>query len=136
MPLNFSTALRNARAQAIITAIDTGASNGTLKFYSGTKPETGVAITDQTLLGTLTFSKPCATVLDGVITFESIASDPVADATGTITWARALNGNGAFVFDMDCGASGGGSVVSFNNVSVEAGGIIMINSGTLTEGNV
>jgi hypothetical protein len=135
MPLNFSTALRNARAQAIIAAIDTGTANGTLKFYSGTKPATGVAITDQTLLGTATFSKPCGAVVNGVLTFEPIASDPVADATGTITWARALNGDNAFVFDMDCGASGGSSVVSFNNVSVEAGGIIMINSGALTEGN-
>jgi len=133
MPLNFSTALRNARAQAIITAIDTGASNGALKFYSGTKPATGAAITNQVLLGTLTFSKPCATATNGVITFEPIASDPVADATGTITWARALNGNGDFVFDVDCGTTG--TVVTFNNVGVEAGGIIMINSGTLTEGN-
>lgn len=134
MPLNFSSTLRNARAQAIINAIDTGGQNGTLKFYSGTKPATGEAIADQVLLGTLTFSKPCATVTNGVITFEPIASDPVADATGTISWARALNGNGEFVFDMNCGIDSN-AVVAFNNVSVEAGGIIMINSGALTEGN-
>jgi len=135
MAINFSTTLRTVRAQTIITALDTGSANATLKFYSGVKPATGVAITDQVLLGTLTFSKPCAAVTNGVLTFEPIAADPVADAAGTITWARALNGNGDFVFDMDCGASGGGSVVSFNNVTVEAGGIIQINSGALTEGN-
>jgi hypothetical protein len=134
MPLNFSTTLRNARAQAIITALDTGTNHATLQFYSGTKPTTGGAITDQILLGTLTFSKPCANVSAGTIAFEPLASDPVADATGVITWARALNGNGEFVLDMTCGVDSS-AVVAFNNVSVEAGGIIMINSGSLIEGN-
>lgn len=134
MQLNFSTALRNARAQQIINALDIGTNHATLQFYSGVKPVTGATITDQVLLGTLTFSKPCATVTNGVIAFQSIAADPVADATGIISWARALNGNGEFVFDMNCGVDNS-AVVAFNNVSVQAGGIIMINSGTLTEGN-
>jgi hypothetical protein len=45
-----------------------------------------------------------------------------------------LNGNGEFVLDMTCGVDSS-AVVAFNNVSVEAGGIIMINSGSLIEGN-
>lgn len=134
MPLNFSTTLRTARLQAIINALDTGTNNATLKFYSAAKPATGAAITDQVLLGTLTFSKPCGTVANGVLTFEPIASDPVADATGVINWGRAFDGNGAFVMDLNCGVDSN-AVVAFNNVSVEAGGIIMINSGALTEGN-
>ena len=134
MPLNFSTAIRNARAQVIITALDTGTAHATLQFYSGIKPAPGVAITDQVLLGTVTFSKPSGTVLNGTLSFDLIASDPVADATGIITWARMLNGNGEFVADMNCGADGN-AVIAFNNLSVQAGGIIMINSGSLIEGN-
>jgi hypothetical protein len=137
MSLNFSTALRNARATAIISALDAGATAATIKFYSGTKPAiTGAAITTQVLLGTCTLSKPCAIALEGVVTFQPIADDPIADNTGTISWARLLNGDGVFVADMNCGVTGSTAILIFNNLSVQAGGLISITSGSLTEGNL
>lgn len=137
MSLNFSTALRNARATAIISALDAGVTPATIKLYSGTKPAvTGAAITTQVLIGTCTLSKPCAAVVDGVATFQPIADDPIADNTGTISWARILNGDGAFVADLNCGAVGSSAIMIFNNLSVQAGGLISITSGSLTEGNL
>ena len=137
MLLNFSTALRNARLNAIISTLDAGTANASFKFYSGTKPATtGGAITSQVLLGTCALSKPCATVTTGVLTFESITDDPVADDTGVITWARALDGDGNFVMDMDCGIDGTNAMIIFGQTSVQAGGVIRVTAGTLTEGNL
>lgn len=137
MSLKFSTALRNARLTAIISTLDAGASNATFKFYSGTEPPiTGDAITTQVLIGTCTLSKPSGIVSAGVLTFEPIADDPIADATGTITWARLLNGDGSFVADMNCGITGSTAILIFNNTAVQAGGLISITSGSLTEGNL
>ena len=137
MSLNFSTALRNARASAIISALDAGATPATIKLYSGTKPAiTGAAITTQVLIGTCALSKPCAIAIEGVVMFAPIADDPIADNTGIISWARLLNGDGAFVADMNCGVTGSSAILIFNNLSVQAGGLISITSGSLTEGNL
>lgn len=137
MSLNFSTALRNARAEMIISALDAGVTPATIELYSGTKPAmTGAAITTQVLLGTCTLSKPCAITLEGVVTFQPIVDAPIADNTGVISWARFLNGDGGFVADMNCGITGSTAMLIFNTLSVQAGGIISVTSGSLTEGNL
>lgn len=119
------------------SAIDSGTQTGKLHFYTGTKPaETGASITDQTLLGTARFSKPCATILDGVITFEPITSVAVALATGVIAWARITNSENVFVADFDCNVEGWDAIAIFNTLNVLAGGEINVQSGVLTEGNL
>lgn len=136
MPLRFSLRLRNARAQQIINDLDTGVNHATFQFFTGEMPvENGGVITTQTLVGSCTLSKPCGTVEGGVLTFNLIADDPVADATGVINFARGFDGNGDFVIDGDCGLTDSNAFVKFNNLSVEAGGIIKINNGKLIEGN-
>ena len=133
--LNMSTALRTARAQAIITAIDTGSSDGTMNVYSGTKPATGDAVTTQTLLGTITFQKPCGTATNGVLSFNTTANTAVL-ADGTISWARIKNGNGVMVADVDCGVSGGGATIIFNNLAVIVGGNFSLLTAQIIEGNL
>jgi hypothetical protein len=50
-------AIRNARLDAIKTAIDAGAGVGTIKVYTGTQPANADAsLSGNTLLGTLTFT--------------------------------------------------------------------------------
>ena len=136
MSLSFSMSLRNARANAVIAALDSGIEHATAKFYTGAKPAVTGSATGETLLGTVTFSKPCAVVIDGVILFDTIADDPLADATGIIGWGRAFDGDGLFVMDFNCGTSGANAVMIFNNLNVIAGGVISISSGMLTEGNL
>ncbi len=70
------------------------------------------------------------------MTFAPIADDPIADNTGTISWARLLNGDGGFVADLNCGITGSSAILIFNNLSIQAGGLISIISGSLTEGNL
>lgn len=136
--LGFSTTLRNSRVQAVLDKLDAAATAGVFKIYSAGsgRPATGGAITDQVLLGTITLSKPCGTVSNGVAVFAAFTEDPVADATGTIAFARGLDGNGVFVLDMGCGVTGSGKTLIFNTLSVQQGGVIQILSGSLTEGNV
>jgi hypothetical protein len=137
MTMSLSTALRNARAQDIVDAIDAGATPGTMEIYTAPRPATGAAITTQTKLGTLTFSQPCGTVEGGVITLNAITGDEAADASNTDPglWSRVKDGDGDFVIDWDVSAPGGGGDVIINTINiVEGGPISTVGPQTITEG--
>jgi len=131
-----ATALRNARLQEIADAIDGGAGAGTLKIYDGTRPATGAAITTETLGATLTFSDPsAATIAAGLLTFAAITEDASADANITASWARVADSTGAFVCDLDVGATGSGADIEITNVNIIAGEpVSTTGTQTITEG--
>jgi hypothetical protein len=136
MNIKLSTAARNARLTALRDKLDADTDPGYIEFYTATQPATGgAAITDQTLLGTCTLSKPSGSVSGGVLTFDVVADDISADADGDIAWARFYDGAGTFVMDGDCGNEASSALIKFNTVVAKAGGIIQVVSGTLTEGN-
>jgi hypothetical protein len=131
--LRMTAALRNARCDAIKTAVDAGPAAGTIKIYTGTQPATAdTALSGNTLLGTLTFTDPSAPAASGgVLTFSAITQDTAADATGTATFARIADSTGATVFDCDVGTSG--ATINLNTTSIVTGGPIQISSFTITE---
>ena len=131
----FADTLRTARANLIVATINLGVGPGTLQVYTATKPAKGAAITTQTLLGTLTFSEPAGTVTNGVLTFAVIVDDSSADADGIAAWARVLDGDGAFVMDVDITDTAGAGPIKMPSTQVYAGGILHITSAVLTEGN-
>ncbi len=134
MALGIATTVRNNRLTQILNAIDAGSGSGTIKIYTGTRPATGAALSGNTLLGTLTFSDPCAAPPSGgVLTFSSITQDASADATGTAAWARIEDSTGAFVFDCSVGTAG--ADINLSSTSITAGGPISITSATITDGN-
>jgi hypothetical protein len=133
--IGLSTTLRNARATAIRDAFDANASPGYIQFYTSPRPATGAAITSQTLLGTVTLSKPSGSVSNGVLTFDTITSDTSADASGAAVWARGYDGAGTFVADFDVTDNAGVGPIKLNNINIVAGGTISITSGTIAEGN-
>lgn len=134
--INLATAIRNARLQAIATAIDAGTGPGLLHFYDAPKPSAGAAITTQTLLGSVTFADPCAaSIADGILTFSALTSDSNADADGICAWARATDSAGGWVADFDVTVTGGGGAIQLNSVTVYAGGTISITTRTITDGN-
>lgn len=135
MTIGMIEALRNARLQAIVDKMDAGAGPATLKFYTGTRPATGAAITTEILLGTLTFSDPCGVVSAGVLTFSAVTEDSSADADGTATWARIQDSDLNFVMDLTVTATGGGGDIELNNVNIVTGGPIRVTSAQFTEGN-
>lgn len=134
MATALTTAIRNQHLDNIATAIDAGAAAGTLTIYSGVRPASGGAAT--TILGTLTFSDPCApAAAGGVLTFSAITEDSSADTDGTATWARAEDSDGNWVMDMDVSESGGGAEVILNTTTIVTGGPIRVDSASLTAGN-
>ena len=122
-------ALRNTMANDWLTALMAGGGNATIKFYTGTKPAgPDTAISTQTLLGTLTCASTPGVVSSGVLTFNAIAQDASADATGTATWARVSTASGTAVFDVDVSDTTGSAYLKLNTTSIIAGGPIFISS--------
>lgn len=108
-----------------------GAGNpATIDIYTAKKPSRpDVAITTQTLLGTVTCSDDCGTVsvIDDVptLTFAAITADSAANATGVAAWGRAKDGDtGAAVFDFDITTTGGVGFGQMNTTNVVVGGPI------------
>ena len=129
MSVGYSTTLRNARLDAITTAIGT---SGLLRIYDGTRPASGGTAT--TLLAQLTLSATFAPAASlGVLTASAIGSDASADATGTATWARLTTSAGVFVADMGVGTSG--QEVTLNTVSIVILGTVACTSLVITAGN-
>ena len=121
--------IRNAMLNLVLSALDSGASGGTCKLYTGSKPAgPGTAITSQVLLGTGTLQKPSAVVSNGVMTFNAITQDSAADASGVAAWARFSDSNGNAVIDVDASVVGGTGFLQMNTTNIVAEGPISITS--------
>ncbi len=129
--LKLSTTARNALANALKTAIDTGAgAGGTIKIYTGSQPSDPQQAATGTLLATLTFPKPSfGSAATGVITANTIPQVN-AVATGTAGWARIADCDGNAIMDVDVGTSG--ATINLNTTSIVSGGPVAITSATLT----
>lgn len=129
MTISYSTTLRNARMDAITTAIGT---SGLFRIYDGTKPAAGGAAT--TLLAELALSATAAAAAAaGVLTFNAITQDASANATGTATWFRIVTSGGTFVIDGTAGTSGTDLILT--TASIVATQPVSVSSCVLTEGN-
>ena len=130
--MQLSAAARNAMCNALVDLIDGGAGAGTLKIYTATQPAgPGTAITDQTILATLTFSDPAfGNAATGTATASAITSDTSVDASGTAAWARWADSDGTAVIDCSIGTSG--ADINFDSVTFIAGGTAAISSLTVT----
>jgi hypothetical protein len=130
---SYTTTVRSNRMTQVLNAIDAGAGAGTVKVYSGTVPaNVGTAITDQTLLATLTLSDPCGSVSNGVLTFSAITEDSSGDANGTPTFARLADSDGNNVAQVTAGVGSGN--LNFG-AAIVAGQPVQISSFVITEGN-
>jgi len=130
--VRFSRAVSTTVVNDIKAALDAGAGAAKIKLYTGTMPatpETGV--TSQTLLGTLTFTDPVGTESGGTLTLSPITSDPLADNSGTATWARYTTSADVAIFDADVGVIGSGAFLEMVTTSIAANAPIAITSGTI-----
>lgn len=133
MIFKLTTAIRNAMAQTIKEALDAGSGPGVLEIYSGTVfPTVAATITDQVLLGTLTFSDPCGTISGGVLTFGTVTQDAAADASGTATCCVLRDSAGNVVAVGDVTNTAGNGFAKINTTSIAAGGPIQCSAGVLT----
>lgn len=123
-------------AAALITDLDSAASAAYIDVYDGTKPATpATSITTQVKLGTATMSAdPSATNSGGLITFNAIAQDNSADASGTATWLRIFKGDGTVWGQADVGNLASSATAKMNTTTIVAGGPIRVNAFTIQVG--
>lgn len=107
---------------------------GFIRIYSGTQPAAGGdALAGNTLLAELRFSDPAGSnAAARSLTFNAIVADIAANATGTATWARILDGDGKVAFDCDVTATGGGGAITFATVSFVQDVIVELTSFSLS----
>ena len=136
-----SIALGTAWLNDIRTALNAGGvgNPATIGIYSGAKPtRPDVAITSQTLLGTVTCSDDCGVValVDGIptLTFNSITADMAADATGVAAWGRVKSGGATPVaaLDFDISTTGGSGFGQMNTTNIVINGPIAAPSLVIT----
>lgn len=123
MPVNYSTAAKNARLNAVVAQIDAGAGAGKLKIRDSSN----------VVLATLTLADPCGTVSAGVLTFDfdPDISDTSADAPGTAANAIITDDADTTVISgLTVGTSG--TNVVLDSVSITAGQTVTITAGTIT----
>ncbi len=121
MAVTYTTAVKNARLNAVTTAIGT---TGVLEI--GT---TGMG----TVLATIPLANPAAPAASGgVLTFTMPQSDTSADATGTAAAARIRTASGGT--DIVTGLTVGltASDIILDSVAITAGQQVTINSATIT----
>lgn len=134
--LKISTQARNAAADAIVDLIDGGTGAGRIEIRTGSPPSSPSNASTGDLLGTLTFSNPAfGNAATGVATANSINSDTDADNSGTAGYFRVYAGaasDTSSIMQGTAGESGDTPDMIFNNASVVQGGIIAVDTFTVT----
>lgn len=123
MAVTYSTTVKTARMNAVVTAIGT---TGVLEI--GT---TGMG----TVLATIALGNPAGTVSGAVLTLAGLPrSDAAADATGTAAAARIRTASGGsdIITGLTVTLPGGGGDLTLDSLSITAGQTITINTGTIT----
>lgn len=121
MSVTYTTAVKNARLNAVTSAIGT---TGVLEI--GT---TGMS----TVLATIPLANPAAPAASsGVLSFTMPQSDTSADASGTAAAARIRTASGGtdIVTGLTVGTSG--SDINLDSVSITAGQTVTITSASIT----
>lgn len=131
--VKFPNASCRAMLDALVDRMDGGAGAGYFKIFTGTQPADPDAADSGTLLGTCVANDPAFgsasdTGGDATVTANAIADDTDADATGTAGYFRAYDSNGNRVFQGDITGLAGGGAMELDDVNIDAGGNISIDS--------
>ena len=131
MSLQFSTAVRNARLNAITSTIGT---TPKLLFYSGSVPANCATAASGTLLATLTLPSTWEAAASGGS--EAETNGPwtgTVTAAGTIGYFRITDSSGNVHIQGTVGQGAGD--MSFDNPAVAVNQTINVNAFTLTDAN-
>lgn len=133
MAIDFSVAVRNARLDAIETAIGTSA---VLKIRTGAPPGIGNADAG-TVLATLNLpSDWMAAAASGSKAKAGTWQDASADASGTAGHFRLYASDGTTQhMEGTVTVTGGGGDLTLDSVSITAAQVVTISTFTLTDGN-
>ena len=134
MTIQFSTAVRNARLDAIETTISTSA---VLKIRTGAAPANVATADSGTVLATLTLpSDWMAAASSGSKAQPGTWEDTSADASGTAAHFRVYASDGTTAhIQGTVTATGGGGDMTVDNTSFASAQAFTITGFTLTDGN-
>lgn len=134
MALQFSVSVRNARLDAIETAVGTSA---IMKLRTGAAPANCGAADSGTVLATLSLpSDWMAAASGGSKALLGTWQDSSADAAGTVGHFRIYDSAGTTChLQGDVTLTGGGGTMTLDNTNVQTGQSITITSFTITDGN-
>lgn len=125
---SYNTTLRNARQDAITTAVGNA---GKLQIYNGTKPAAGGTAT--TKLAEFTLASPFAPGASSAVLSPTLPSSTTGLADSTATWFRVTTSAGAWVIDGTAGTSG--TELVLNTATISTGLTVSVASWTITGGN-
>jgi hypothetical protein len=136
--IGYSTAIRTARMNAVLSALDAGTTAAVLTIYGGTRPSTGGSAPTPLVtypLGAVSGTKPSASVSGGALAILTNGATGVTAAnSGTATWGRFTSSAGAFCLDCNVGVSG--CDINLSTATIVAGETVTITSGgSFSEGN-
>lgn len=134
MALQYSTTVRNAKLDAVETAIGTDA---VLKIRSGAAPANCATADSGTVLATLTLPTDwLAAASAGAKAKSGTWSDTSADATGTAAHFRIYASDGTTIHAQGTvTATGGGGDLTLDTVSIVAAATVTITSFSIAAGN-
>lgn len=134
MALQYSTAVRNAKLDAIETTVGTSA---VLKIRTGAAPANVAAADSGTVLATLSLpSDWMAAASSGSKAKSGTWQDTSADATGTAAHFRIYASDGTTAhIQGTVTATGGGGDMTVDNTSFASGQSFTVNTFTITDGN-
>jgi len=134
MAIQFSVAVRNARLDAIETAIGTAA---IMRIRTGAAPASCATADSGTVLATLNLpSDWMANAASGSKAMSGTWQDSAADASGTAGHFRIYDSGGSTChLQGSVTATGGGGDLQVDNVSFATGQQFTVTSFTLTDGN-
>jgi len=133
MTMGYTTAIRNAGLDEIITQIDKGSGAGHLHFYSGAQPSTGGPAT--TMLAELVMSAVSFAAASGGEIIANAVASTTALATGTATWFRIDDSDENFAIDGTVGIAGSGADLILDNVDFVLGAPVTQDSVVIVAGN-
>lgn len=130
--ITLASAIKTARLQAVLNAIDAGSGAAELRLYTAPQPSGGVAITTQTLLIALPLADPAGSISGAALTLTPML-DTLCVASGDLAWARLVDSAGVWCADFDITLAGGGGAITVDRLDVYTGGTIRTLSASLTE---
>ena len=121
MSVQYNQTAINDRLQGVVTAIDAGGGNGSLKLLTNSA----------TILSTISLARPSGTVNGGILTFSGTLLDPSAANTGAAFEGRVYDSNGtAIITGLTVGIPLSGDDIlltnGLNSTVIAAGQVVQV----------
>lgn len=119
-----------ARLVGSLADLDAGSGNAAIRIYAGTRPSSPNDVPAAATLVEIGLTKPAGTVSGGVLTLTQADNGLILNS-GTATWARVVDGDGAACFDCDAGEGIGAWEIQLSQAVLYAGGEVALVSAVL-----